>query len=48
MLLVKEAGGMMSDFRGGNDMLTSGNIVCAAPKVFKPLLQVVGKHMGAI
>lgn len=48
MLLVKEAGGMMSDFRGGNEMLNSGNIVCASPKVFKPLLQIVGKHLGKI
>ncbi|MBB5212146.1 inositol monophosphatase family protein [Microbulbifer hydrolyticus] len=47
-LLVKEAGGLISDFRGGNDYLESGNLVCATPKVFKPLLQIVGKHMGKI
>lgn len=47
-LLIKEAGGMISDFKGGNDYLASGNVVCAAPKVFKPLLQIVGKHMGHI
>lgn len=48
LLLVKEAGGMVSDFRGGNDCMKSGNVVCATPKVFKPLLQIVGKHMGKI
>lgn len=48
VLLVKEAGGMVSDFRGGNDYLDSGNVVCAGNKVFKPLLQIVGKHMGKI
>ncbi|MBC6905713.1 inositol monophosphatase [Saccharophagus sp. K07] len=48
LLLVKEAGGMVSDFKGGNDYLDSGNIVCATPKVFKSLLQIVGKHMGNI
>jgi Archaeal fructose-1,6-bisphosphatase and related enzymes of inositol monophosphatase family len=48
VLLVKEAGGMISDFKGGGDFLDSGNIVCATPKVFKPLLQIVGKHMGGI
>ena len=47
-LLIKEAGGMISDFKGGNDFLESGNIVCATPKVFKNLLQIVGKHMGNI
>ncbi len=48
VLLVKEAGGMVSDFRGGNDFMSSGNIVCAPPKLFKPLLQIVGRHMGHI
>ncbi|MBY6191438.1 inositol monophosphatase family protein [Microbulbifer agarilyticus] len=47
-LLVKEAGGLISDFRGGNDYLDSGNLVCATPKTFKPLLQIVGKHLGKI
>jgi len=48
LLLVKEAGGLASDFRGGNSMLETGNIVCGSPGVFKPLLQTVGKHMGHI
>ena len=48
LLLVTEAGGMVSDFKGGNSSMKTGNIVCGAPKVFKPLLQVVGKHMGNI
>jgi myo-inositol-1(or 4)-monophosphatase len=48
ILLVKEAGGLVSDFKGGNDSMNSGNVVCAPPKVFKPLLQIVGKHMGNV
>lgn len=48
VLLVKEAGGMISDFKGGNDFLDSGNIVCASPRVFKPLLQIIGKQLGKI
>ncbi len=48
ILLIKEAGGMVSDFKGGNNYLETGNIVAATPKVFKPLLQVVGKHLGSI
>ncbi len=45
-LLVQEAGGLVSDFKGGNNYLSSGHIVCATPKVFKPLVQIVGKHLG--
>lgn len=48
ILLVKEAGGMVSDFQGGNGCMERGHIVAASPKVFKPLLQVVGKHLGNI
>jgi len=48
ILLVQEAGGFVSDFKGGNTMLESGNIVCGSAKVFKPLLQIVGKHMGDV
>jgi myo-inositol-1(or 4)-monophosphatase len=46
LLMVTEAGGLVSDFKGGNTSMETGNVVCAAPKVFKPLLQIVGKHMG--
>ena len=45
-LLVKEAGGLTSDFQGGDNYLKSGHIVCASPKVFKPMLQIVKKHLG--
>lgn len=46
ILIIKEAGGLVSDFTGGDNYLKSGNIVCATPKLFKPTLQVVGKHLG--
>ena len=45
ILLVQEAGGLVSDFHGGNTMLTSGNLVCGPNKVFKPLLSVTGQHL---
>lgn len=48
ILLVKEAGGLVSDFNGGNDFFDSGHVVCGTPKVFKPILQSVKKHMGHI
>jgi len=47
-LIIQEAGGLVSDFKGGNSFLKSGHIVCATPKVFKPLLQIVSKHLGQI
>jgi len=47
-LLIKEAGGMISDFKGGNKYMEQGHVVCASPKVFKPLLQIVNKHMSGI
>ncbi|MCB1667106.1 MAG: inositol monophosphatase [Pseudomonadales bacterium] len=46
LLLVKEAGGLVSDFQGGDHYMESGNIVSATPKLFKPTLQVVQKHLG--
>lgn len=48
VLLVKEAGGLLSDFKGGHQFMETGNIVCGGAKVFKPLLQVVGKHLGEL
>lgn len=43
-LLIKEAGGLVSDFAGGEEYLSSGNIVAGSPKVFKQLLQLVNKR----
>lgn len=40
-LLVKEAGGIVGDVRGGEEYLRSGHIVCGGPKVFKDLLTSV-------
>jgi myo-inositol-1(or 4)-monophosphatase len=44
-LLIREAGGLMSDFNGGNNYLESGNIVVGNPKCFKALLQTVQPHL---
>ena len=48
LLLVKEAGGLVSDFKGGSDSMKNGNVVCGPAKVFKPLLKIVGKYMGNV
>ena len=47
-LLIREAGGLISDFNGGNDYMESGNIVCGNPKCFKGLLQLVQPHLKDI
>lgn len=44
-LLVTEAGGLVSDFSGGDNFLTSGNIVAGNPKVFKAILQTIQPHL---
>ncbi len=46
ILLVKEAGGRVSDFQGGNTSLESGHIVACTPRLLKPTLKTVGKHLG--
>ncbi|EKD73831.1 MAG: myo-inositol-1(or 4)-monophosphatase [uncultured bacterium] len=38
-LLVKEAGGLVSDFNGAEDYFKTGNIVAANPKILKLLLK---------
>lgn len=48
VLLVREAGGMVSDFQGGEKFLDSGHILASTPKLFKPSLQVVQKHLGGL
>lgn len=40
-LIIREAGGMVSDIQGGEDFLKSGDVVAGTPKVFKSLLQVI-------
>jgi myo-inositol-1(or 4)-monophosphatase len=49
VLLIQEAGGLAADFDGEARYLDAGHIVCATPKVFSPLLQLVRTaHRGAL
>ena len=48
MLLIQEAGGLTSDFSGGNSSLSCGNIVCGNAKLFKELLKVVNSNLGDV
>lgn len=42
MLLVKEAGGLISDVTGQENQLATGNIIAGNPKIFKAMLQILG------
>jgi myo-inositol-1(or 4)-monophosphatase len=41
ILLVREAGGLVSDLAGGESYLETGDIVAGNPKIFKQLLQLL-------
>jgi myo-inositol-1(or 4)-monophosphatase len=46
-LLIVEAGGMISDFEGGENYLATSNVVSGSPKVFDALLKLVREvHEG--
>ncbi len=47
-LLVKEAGGLISDFQGGNKYLENGSVVCGPQKVFKAMLQNISPFLGQL
>lgn len=46
ILLVTEAGGMVTDFQGGNNSLDNGHILACTPRLLKPSLKVISKHLG--
>lgn len=41
ILLIQEAGGLVSDFGGGESYLRSGQLVAGSPKVFTQLLAII-------
>ena len=43
-LMIKEAGGLVTDFSGEDGYLTAGTIIAATPKAFPALLQIVQAH----
>ena len=45
-LLIREAGGLVSDFTGGHGYLTSGNVVAGNPKLLKALLTTLAPHLN--
>ena len=45
-LLIREAGGIVSDFNDRNNFLETGDIVCGAPRVHEELLKIIRLHQG--
>ncbi len=45
ILLIQEAGGLVSDLRGGHSFFETGNLVTGNPKVLKAMLQVIQPHL---
>ncbi|MDQ5920300.1 MAG: monophosphatase [Pseudomonadota bacterium] len=44
-IIVKESGGLVTDFNNTQDFWQSGNIVAANPKILNELLKVIQKHL---
>lgn len=45
VLLIQEAGGLVSDFNGGHDFLEKGHIVAGNIKCFKAVLTAIQPHL---
>ncbi len=46
-LIVEEAGGTVTDMDGGEDFLTTGDVLCGPPGVHRGLLEIVQRHRSA-
>jgi myo-inositol-1(or 4)-monophosphatase len=47
VLLIAEAGGLVSDLAGESNYMKTGNVVGGNPKIFSQLLQIIGPHRTA-
>ena len=45
-LIVREAGGIVSDFENKGNYLESGDIIAASPKVFPEMLRIIQEKVG--
>ena len=43
-LIISEAGGSVGNFQGGNDFMTTGDIVAGHPAIYDQLVGIVRKH----
>ncbi|MCI0401865.1 MAG: inositol monophosphatase [Gammaproteobacteria bacterium] len=46
VLLVQEAGGLVSDLNGDHDYLRTGNIAAGNPKIFKAMIRAIQPHLS--
>jgi myo-inositol-1(or 4)-monophosphatase len=46
-LIVREAGGIVSDFKNSDAYLTTGDIIAATPKVFPEMLKIIQQEVNA-
>jgi myo-inositol-1(or 4)-monophosphatase len=46
-LLVREAGGLVTEFNGGHNFMQSGNVVAGNPKVVQGILSKARAHLPA-
>lgn len=46
-LIIKEAGGMVSDYKAGSDYLINGDIIAGNPKIFSALLELIKPHKSS-
>lgn len=44
-LLIQEAGGLVSDFRGGQNYLESGNVLVGTPKIYDEIFNLLQPHL---
>lgn len=43
-LMIREAGGLITDFKGNEDFLESGNILASTPKIYPALLKIMTQY----
>lgn len=46
VLILKQAGGKVTDFNGGNNWLFGGEIIATNNNYFNPFYKIVNKHLG--
>jgi myo-inositol-1(or 4)-monophosphatase len=47
-LIVREAGGKVSDFKGGEDFMINGNVLASNALVFERMQEIVKRHLSGV
>ena len=47
-LIVREAGGLVNDYAGGSDYVSSGTLVCGNPKIAHSMIEVIKPIAGSL